>query len=150
MSLVTTLPTGHLNEAVTHFNYAFDLEVRNSSKVDVARTMFDGLNKLQTEWLMDQPDQQIGEVKAFQTMILSGLSSEAKNDLLRSDQIRHLVALSPKIMSHDILRRRGYRPDVAIEPNLAKDAAEVHRKLEKAFRDFEYMSIKVGTKSGSG
>ena len=134
--LANLTATGHITEAVSHFNYALDLKDRGSSKVDVARTMFDGLNKLQTEWLMNQPEQEIGEVKAFQTMILSGLHSEAKGDFLRSSQIQNLVSLDPKIMNHDILRRGNYRPDVPIEPHLAKDAAEVHRKLETAYRDF--------------
>jgi gamma-glutamylcyclotransferase (GGCT)/AIG2-like uncharacterized protein YtfP len=105
------------------------------SKVDTARTLFDGLNKLQTEWLMSQTDQQLGEVKAFQTMILHGLSSEARDSLLRSAEIQSLVALNPTIMNHDKLRRGGYRPDVAIEPNLARDATEEHRKLKNAYRD---------------
>jgi len=143
MSLLANLTAmGHLTEAVIHFNKALDLNaldpaVHICSKVDVARTMFDGLNKLQTEWLMNQSDQQIGEVKAFQTMILSGLSSEAKDDLLRSVQIKKLVALHPKIMNHDILRRGGYRPDVAIETSLAKDAVLVHQKLESAYREID-------------
>lgn len=129
--------TGHITDAVAHFNHALDLKGRCSSSVDVARSMFDGLNKLQTEWLMNQPEQKIGEVKAFQTMILNGLRPEARSAFLRSTQTQNLVSLDPKIMNHDILKRRGYRPDLLIDPHLAKDACEVHRKLETAFRDFE-------------
>lgn len=109
---------GHITEALSHFNYALDLISHSSSKVDVARTMFDGLNKLQTEWRMNQPNQQMGEVNAFQTMILSGLSSEDKDDFLQSAQIKNLVTLEPKILNHDILRRGGYRSDLSIEPRL--------------------------------
>ena len=136
MSLLANLTSaGHLIEALFHFNQAFDMGLRYASKVHVARTLFDGLNKLQTEWLMSQAGQQLGEVKAFQTMISLGLSLEAKDALLRSDQVQSLVALNPMIMDHDVLRRRGYRPDVAIEPTLANHATEVHRKLENAYRD---------------
>lgn len=136
MSLLDGLTTvGHMTEALFHFNHALGMPNGHPSKVDVARTMFDGLNKLQTEWRMSQADQQLGEVKAFQEMILRGLSSDERDTLLRSAEIQSLVALSPKIMDHDVLRRGGYRPDVAIEPNLVKDATEVHRKLENAHRD---------------
>jgi len=136
VSLLANLTSaGHLIEALFHFNQAFDMGLRYASKVHVARTLFDGLNKLQTEWLMSQAGQQLGEVKAFQTMISLGLSLEAKDALLRSDQVQSLVALNPMIMNHDVLRRRGYRPDVAIEPTLANHATEVHRKLENAYRD---------------
>jgi gamma-glutamylcyclotransferase (GGCT)/AIG2-like uncharacterized protein YtfP len=131
---------GHLTEALIHFNHAADMAVRHASKVEVARTLFDGLNKLQTEWLLSQTDPELREVKAFQSMILLGLSSEAKDTFLQSTQIRCVVALNPKIMNHDVLRRRGYRPDVAIEPSLARDAADVHRKLENAYREFEHDS----------
>lgn len=138
LSLLDSLTTvGHTAEALVHFNHALGMASRHESKVDVARTLFNGLNKLQTEWLMSQADQQLGEVKAFQTMISLGLSSEASGTLLRSAEIRALVTLNPRIMDHDVLRRGGYRPDVAIEPTLAKDAAEVHRKLATAYCGFD-------------
>ena len=127
---------GHVCEAVSHFNHALDLKVYSSSNVDVARAMSDGLNKLQT-WGRD-PEQESGEVKAFKTMILDGLSSKDKDDLLRSAQFRDLVVLDPKIMNHDTLRHKGYTPDVAIDSKLAKEAVEVHRKLENAYRDLEH------------
>jgi gamma-glutamylcyclotransferase (GGCT)/AIG2-like uncharacterized protein YtfP len=141
MSLLDNLTTvGHLTEALIHFNYACEMVVRHASKVEVARTLFDGLNKLQTEWLMSQTDPELGEVKAFQTMIALGLSPEAKDTLLRSAQIQCVVALNPKIMNHDVLRRRGHRPDVVIETSLATEATEVHRKLENAYREFVHES----------
>lgn len=135
MSLLDGLTNvGHMTEALFHFNHALGMSNGHPPKVEVARTMFDGLNKLQTEWLMSQADQQLGEVKAFQEMILRGLSTHERDTLLRRAEIQNFVALSPRIMNHDVLRRGGYRPDVAIEPNLVKDATEVHRKLEKAYR----------------
>lgn len=136
MSLLDGLATmGHMTEALFHFNHGMGMIGSHASKIDVARTLFDGLNKLQTEWLMGQVDQQLGEVKAFQTMILRGLSFEARDALLQSAEIKGLAGLKPKVMNHDILRRGGYRPGAEIEENLAKDAAEVHRKLEIAYRE---------------
>lgn len=138
MSLLTNLNTmGHLTEALFHFNYALDIASRNTSKVETARTYFDGLNKLQTQWLMSQTDQKMGEVKTFQTMISCGLASDAKDAFLRSPEIQCLVSLSPKIMNHDVLRRGGYRPDVEIEQPLVIKASEVHQKLENAYRSFQ-------------
>ena len=142
MSLLeNTTSMGHLIESVYHFNHALDLEASNSSKVEVAHATFNGLNKLQTHWRMKHPDQKLGEVKAFKTMILSVLSSEAKDDLLRSDQMRNLVALDPKIMDHSILTRKNYIPDEGISPSLSKKATEEHKKVNTAYRDYlEHMS----------
>ncbi len=116
----------HLAQALFHFNHAFDMSVGQASKVDVARTLFDGLDKLQMQWLMGQAERHLGELEAFRTMILLGLSSEAQDTLVRSTQVQRLVALDPKIMNDDI----------ATPSSLAKDAAQVHRKLENAYRDF--------------
>jgi gamma-glutamylcyclotransferase (GGCT)/AIG2-like uncharacterized protein YtfP len=145
MNLLDSLATagGHMTEALFHFNHALSMSGGQASKVDVACTLFDGLNKLQTEWLMSQADQQLGEVKAFQTMILRGLSSEARDSFLRSAEIQSLVVLNPQIMNHDILLRGGYRPAIAINADLAREAVEVHRKLENAFRDLSANSEEI-------
>jgi gamma-glutamylcyclotransferase (GGCT)/AIG2-like uncharacterized protein YtfP len=142
MNLLANKPmSGHITEAIVHFNYALDLKYRHSSSVDVAQAMFNALNKLQTEWLMNQSEQQIGEVKAFQAMILSGLPLQSRDAFLQTTQTRSIVTLEPKILNHDTLRRGGYKPDVPVDPRLAKDASEAHRKLETAYRDLE----QVGT-----
>ena len=137
MNLLTNqTATGHIAQAINHFNYAQELKDRTSSKVEVARSMFDGLNKLQTEWFMYQPEPRIGEIKAFQAMILQGLKSAVRNDFLRSKQIQNLVLLDPKIMDHSILGRKGYIPNMSINPSLVIDATRVHRKFESAYRDY--------------
>ena len=128
---------GHLTEAAIHFNQARDATANGNSMVEVARALFDGLNKIQTEWALDQPDQEIGEVKAFQTMVLEGLQSEARSDFLRSDELQSVVALQPPIMDHSKLKRRGYRPGVDIEPPVVREASEVHRKLATAHSELD-------------
>jgi gamma-glutamylcyclotransferase (GGCT)/AIG2-like uncharacterized protein YtfP len=128
---------GHLVEAVVHFNRARDATSTKSSMVEVARTLFDGLNKLQSEWTFDRPDQEIGEVKSFQSMVLEGLLSEARSELLRSDELQLVLALQPQIMNHDVLRRRGYRPGVDLDAPLIREASEAHRKLLGAFSELD-------------
>ena len=138
MSLLSELKTpGHVGEAIIHYNHALDKKDGGLPKVDVARALFDGLNKLQTEWLMGQQDQQVGEVKRYQLMILSELQAELRRGFLRSDELRALVLLEPQIMNHDTLRDGGYRPGIEIEPRLAKKAAEEHRKLVTAYHKLE-------------
>ena len=138
MSLLANLSDmGHINEAVSHFNHAIELTESNYSKVDVARSMFDGLNKIQTEWHRNQADRELGQVKAFQTMIIDGLpSDEAKNEFIGTAEVQNLVTLDPKIMSHNILNRRGYKPNLPIEPQLGKEAAGIHQNLENAYNRF--------------
>jgi gamma-glutamylcyclotransferase (GGCT)/AIG2-like uncharacterized protein YtfP len=124
---------GHLVGAIVHFNRG--REIAENSAVEVARTLFNGLNKLQTQWLLHQSEPDLGEVKAFQSMILDSLQPEARNDLLRSTELRSVVAFEPKILNHDVLNRCHYRPGSEIEPRLFSEASEVHRKLTHAFSE---------------
>lgn len=63
MSLLDGLTNvgGHVTEALVHFSHALGMSNDHPPKVEVARILFDALNKLQTEWLMSQADQQLGE-----------------------------------------------------------------------------------------
>jgi gamma-glutamylcyclotransferase (GGCT)/AIG2-like uncharacterized protein YtfP len=70
-------------------------------------------------------------------MVLNGLQSEARRALLDSRELRSFVGLQPQIMDHDTLRRRRYRPDVPIPPELVRKASEKHRKLVRAYRELE-------------
>ena len=126
---------GHLVDAIVHFNRGRD--ITGSSTVEVARILFDGLNKLQTQWVLDHSEHNLGEVKAFQSMILDSLHGEARSDLLRSNELRSVVAFEPKILNHDVLRHCHYRPGSDIEPSLFREASEVHRKLTNAFSEFD-------------
>lgn len=138
MSLLSNRHTpGHLAEAVNHFNRARDATASGNSIVEVARALFDGLNKIQTEWALDQPDQEIGEVRAFQSLVLERIQSEGRTAFLRSDALHSVVDFKPQIMNHDVLRRRGYRPGVDIEPSLIRGASKVHRKLATAYSELD-------------
>ena len=97
--------SGHIEEAVIHFNQACDTMASNGPIVEVARTLFDSLNKIQTEWLLGQPDQQMGEIKAFQSMILDELQADSRTAFLQSSELQNLVLFEPQIMNHDTLRR---------------------------------------------
>lgn len=125
--------SGHISEAIVHINQARDNHAINRLVVDVARIYFDGLNKLQTEWVLKQQENDVSEIKAFQSMILQGLRSEVRRDFLQSSELRSLVFLEPQIMNHDVLRRRNYSPSNGIEPSLFRDASETHRKLANAY-----------------
>ncbi len=137
MSWITALKTpGHIAEAVTHFNEASERMESRESRVEASRCLFDALNKIQTEWLLHERDQTMGEVKAFQTMIVKGLLAEARNQLLQTDEMKNLVLFEPQIMNHDTLRRHQYRPGVDIEPSLVRKSSEEHRKLLTAYNGF--------------
>ena len=125
----------HLVDAIVHFNRARD--ITGSSTVEVTRTLFDGLNKLQTRWLLHRSG--MGEVKTFQSMILDSLHAEARSDLPRSTELRSVVEFTPRILNHDVLNRRRYRPGDDIEPSLFREASEIHRKLTKAFSELDGM-----------
>ena len=52
--------------------------------VHVAETFFKALNKIQTEWLLLEKPREIGEVKTFQSMLMSGLVATRREMFLRS------------------------------------------------------------------
>ena len=137
MSWIASLETpGHITEAVIHFNQATDMLEREASSVEVSRSLFDALNKVQTEWVLHQDDHKMGEVKAFQTMISQGLEASGRIEFLESDEMSDFASFEPQIMDHDTLRRHPYRPDVEIEASCARRASEEHRKLVSAYNSF--------------
>jgi gamma-glutamylcyclotransferase (GGCT)/AIG2-like uncharacterized protein YtfP len=126
---------GHLVEALTHFNSARDGIEQGRPKTEIAQLMFHCLNKIQTGWMIDQPNRDDkGEVATFTEMILEGISGNSRNDFLLTLEVKSLVDLEPQIMNHETLRRGHYRPDVDIPMTLLNDAMEKHRKLVASFR----------------
>lgn len=141
MNWITTLKSsGHITEAIIHFNQAIERLEAGWSMVEVSRSFFDALNKIQTEWVLYKSSEAIGEVKAFQTMILNGLDTESYINFLQSVEIENLVFFKTKIMNHDTLRRHRYRPDQEIELQLVKKASEEHHKVVNAY--ITYLSQK--------
>lgn len=137
MNWITTLKSpGHITEAVIHFNQSIEGLKTGWSMVEVSRSLFNALNKIQTEWVLYESEQEMGEVKAFQTMIIKGLDAEAHNNFLQSAEIRNFVFFEPQIMNHDTLRRYQYRPDREIEPQLVKKASEEHHKVVNAYNTY--------------
>jgi gamma-glutamylcyclotransferase (GGCT)/AIG2-like uncharacterized protein YtfP len=124
---------GHLSDALVHVNRALDEMSGVGTPVEVARLLFDGLNKVQTEWLLDHPDLRDREVKAFQSMVSNQIQSEARSFILQSQELESFVRLGPLIMNHRTLQNHSYRPDEDIEPALAKVASEEHRRLNTAY-----------------
>jgi len=137
MTWISALRTpGHLAQAISHYNEACDDLEKGVSKVEVSRLIFYGLNKVQTEWIRNTEEQGLGDVKAFQTMISKELSSNTRMELLISKELKKFISLKPMIMNHNTLRHRDYNPDIKISDTLRKEAEEEHRKLTKAFEDF--------------
>lgn len=124
---------GHLTEALFHFNEALDREEQGLPRTEVSHLLFNALNKIQTEWVSLVADHTMGEVKAFQTMMLKCLHEDSRHVLLASSELRTLAEFEPPILNHDVLRRHDYRPGVEIRQDLATDASEVHRKLKTAY-----------------
>jgi gamma-glutamylcyclotransferase (GGCT)/AIG2-like uncharacterized protein YtfP len=93
----------HLQEALIHFNAALDGRAAGHSSVDVARALFDGLNKLQTEWAFLNPiSNSPGEVTLCELMFLDLLKADARSDLLQSHEMGALFDLQPPIVSRTV------------------------------------------------
>lgn len=137
MNWITKLTNvGHLKDAIIHFNRACEADGKGVSRVEIVRYLSDALNKIKTEWSSHETQWDDGEVKSFQTMITKAINEEDQTDCLRSDDVKNLVYFEPQIMNHDTLRRHQYKPDEEIEPELAKRASEVHKKVRIAYDEF--------------
>ena len=133
---------GHIAQSLDHVNEALDAIEQSRSKTYVAERLFDGLNKLQTEWMINQTDQELHEVRAFIGMIIDGIPSNVRNELFQRQELKALIDLQPPIMNHYTLRRRQYRPGVDISSALLKEATAEHRKMASAFRKWEGDRVK--------
>lgn len=87
--------------------------------------------------MLSESDQPMGEVKAFQAMILKGLDSKGHRKILDSEELRNIVYFEPQIMDHETLRRHRYRPDQEIGPQLIKKASEKHHKVVNAYKSYK-------------
>ena len=135
MSIITGLSVaGHLTEAIFHFNGALDQIDAGSGYVEIARSLYDCLNKLQTEWVHYHPGTE-GEIAGFTKMVLGAVSLDEQIRLLRSTELQKLSALDPPILNHKTLTKGGYRPGLPIDPSLKKSAMEEHHKLQVALRE---------------
>jgi gamma-glutamylcyclotransferase (GGCT)/AIG2-like uncharacterized protein YtfP len=107
--------------------------------VEVSRSLFDSMNNIQTAWgtyKIDTGDNELHDTKDFPSMIVETVKEDDQICLLQSEQIKDFIFLEPQIMNHDLLRRRGYKPDQEIEPKLAKEAREDHKKLVNAYEKY--------------
>jgi hypothetical protein len=123
---------GHVTEAIIHFNEAEDRMHQRSPKTEVSRLLSNALNKIQAEWTLCARNGAMGEVKAFQTMVLKELAAQARVCFLSSNELKNLVEFEPHIMNHNTLKDHGYRPDSELTSALIKKATEEHRKLRTA------------------
>lgn len=138
---------GHIAEALSHYNKAESKISLNDSAVEISNIFSNALNKIQTEWMITFNYQIIGEVKNFQTMIIESLDDKAKDLLLKSQELKDLVYLEPKIMSHKTLRENDYRPNIDINPELIEIASNVHKNLKNKYEKYHSENSKISKDS---
>jgi len=139
MSWISNLKSsGHITEALYHFNQAMAHIDSGQNFVEVARSLFNTMNKIQTEWILHQTESIDGEVNSFKTMINKTLAAKNLSSFLGSQEVRDLVFFEPLIMDHNTLRRNRYRPDQELEPELARKAGRLHHKVVNAYQAYNY------------
>ena len=135
MSIITGLSVaGHLTEAIFHFNGALDQIDAGSGYVEIARSLYDCLNKLQTEWVHYHPGTE-GEIAGFTKMVLGAVSLDEQIRLLRSTELQKLSALDPPILNHKTLTKGGYRPGLPIDQPARLPAPPPFRQVAPARSD---------------
>ena len=126
------LPSGHLFEAIAHFNYMLDRRDLGETSTEQFRLLFDCLNKIQTARLAGREGPHMGEVAGFESMIFGALGSRDRNELVNNLDFRALVELQPQIMNQDTLRHGDYNPNRPVSEKLRTHASEEHRQLVNA------------------
>ena len=127
--------SGHILEALYHINRASDLSGM-PMETDRCGLYFDALNKVQIEFNQFREKTDQGEVKSFQELIMNGFPKNLRKNLLESKELASLIALEPKILNHDTLKRHKYRPGKNIDNRLREKASKEHRKLNNAYQDY--------------
>ncbi|MDX9721491.1 MAG: hypothetical protein RBU37_12150, partial [Myxococcota bacterium] len=123
---------GYLAQALIHYNHALD-EMSSRRATETTKSLFDGLNNLQTAWSREHADFVCGEVRTFREMIVTGLDASESSELVRSSEFRAFALLEPPVMNHQTLKDGGYRPDQETPAGLRKKASEEHHKLANAY-----------------
>ena len=140
MNWIIQLPSpGHITEALFHYNHAANLLEKGASSVEVSQTLSNAINKIQTEWVLQQdfpPEEKKRELEMFRRMVLEGIDEKSLQSLLQSNELSDIVFFEPQIMDHSVLRRHRYRPDEALELGTAKKASVIHHRLKVAFNEY--------------
>jgi gamma-glutamylcyclotransferase (GGCT)/AIG2-like uncharacterized protein YtfP len=129
---------GELAGVVSHMNDANT----SSDDVEFCRDAFSALNLLWTQlYRFQRRNTQLrpehvekgrGDTASFEELLRVTLALEDKLHLLESNDMQRFVALTPRVMSHDILRREDYDPSL-IADDLRKKASEKHSELASAY-----------------
>lgn len=129
---------GHLNEAITHYNSALDKIENNGSNIEICRSLFDCLNKIQTEYIRSKQLRIRRESDAFSTMIkeIFEENPESVDIFLKSRELQSFSDLSPPILDHYVLRNGEYYPNQEIPRELANRASEKHRVLKQLLKKY--------------
>jgi gamma-glutamylcyclotransferase (GGCT)/AIG2-like uncharacterized protein YtfP len=114
----------------------------NQSKVDVCQSLFNCLNKIQTE-LVQTERLHLREGEAFSKMILNILDENPASEdfLLNSTEIQKFSELIPPILDHSVLRKGKYRPDRKMSQELATKSSEQHRILKQFVKKYHNTEI---------
>jgi gamma-glutamylcyclotransferase (GGCT)/AIG2-like uncharacterized protein YtfP len=124
---------GHLDGVLSHYNEAMD-STEWAPTTHVCDLCFRALNKYWNAFNHHVAELKRGDISSF-TATLKAMPSESKKCILEDAAVRNLVALSPPVMNHDVLKKAGYIPGQEIADSLKRDATEEHRKLQNAFNE---------------
>ena len=127
----TASTSGHVGDAVEHYNIALSMEKRAVSPVLVANALTDSLNKIQTEWRVLH-NQRRGERKNFRKMVEDHLQDCAREAFLKSQAVQHLIDLEPPIEDQDKLIEFGWRPGQKKSEAMIEAATVHHQRVKEA------------------
>lgn len=126
---------GHLQETLAHINYTRTSSIQKNT--EFCRCLFYALNRTWTAFNDFQKEFGRSDVKSLTNLLIKGIPDKYIEEFLKSQELQNFVGFRPSIMNHDTLRRRGYRPDIEIEPRLVIEATEEHRQLVNAYESYK-------------
>jgi hypothetical protein len=130
-------PLREVASIISHINRA----KAQQDDVECCELAFKSLNLLWTQLyrfqrrsgqLRPEHQEKRGDTASFEELLRVSLGAEDKSRLLRWTNVEQLVTLTPRVMSHDVLRREDYDP-LAISARLCERASQKHSELARAY-----------------
>lgn len=126
---------GHLQEILAHINYVRGNILRENT--EICERLFKALNKIWTAFNDFQEELRRADISSLTQLLIEGVPNNYIEKFLNSRELQAFFEFKPHIMNYHTLRKRGYRPDVEIDPHLLREAAQEHRQLVKAYKNWK-------------
>jgi len=124
----------NLIQVLSHVNEATD-RCKDEKATNICELYFKALNKLWNGFAHHQKGSGRADIPSF-IALLKSLSENNRLIVLRSQELKHLIVLTPDVMNHSVLKKHECRPGEKVPSKVQREAIEEHRKLRNSHFNF--------------